>query len=189
MLEVMMNPIDVAFLIFAIYGIWTGFNEGFIGTILMVIKFVFSVLLALRFSTILNQIIENIFQTEGGSLMLLFSFVIAFVLAFVVLSIIGTVLNIVINKLGLGLLNRLAGIVIWMLMLTTGFGLLLHLGEAANMITDQVRNTSRTYPYLYEVADFAKCKLTFVIPAVQEVLVAMEALFSGFIRRVIGACS
>ena len=159
-----MNAIDLAFIVMVVYGLVKGNSQGLIGSVLGLFQFILALIFALRFSYIGSNILARnspvpadiapVVAFIGTFLGLLFTF-----------FIIGLILKNFMRATHLTSLNRGLGVILWIFILTMGFGLLVNLSDKGGLLPESIKNDSKVYGVVAPMAEVMACRLGFVVPA------------------------
>lgn len=182
-----MNPIDFAFLVVLIYGLYQGYTKGFINILLLIGQVCLAVIIALGGSRFLTTIMERVFRLDPTYTPII-AFIFVFAGAIAGLYIVGNMLEFFAEQANLTSANRVIGMFLWTLILAFGFSYLLNLSDYSGVIPDLVKNDSRVYPYIGPFADVVFCKLNFLPGAFSELFASVEVLFTELVDKTLGTC-
>ncbi len=184
-----MNPIDIAFLLVMIYGVYKGAKSGFIHSILTFGKFAIAIFLALRFSSIVAKILTRLLKVPADFSPLL-GFLLVFVFVLGALFVLASTLEFFIDSRKIGSMNKYLGIAFWLLLLTFGFSVVLYLSEKGQLIADVTTQTSYVYEYVRPISETAYCKLQdTALPAIGSVIQSFKQLLSTIGDIILGRCA
>lgn len=183
----MYNPIDIAFGAVMLYGFYKGAAQGFIGGVMTFMKFALGIYLALRFGAALSAILQKVLHISP-----IYTPILAFIVMLVgvmgLLFILGSALDIFVKAARLGPFNRGLGIVLWAFLLSLGFSTLLVLGDKGGLIPENMKSSSKVFPYVEPVANVVYCKLGYLTPALDELSSAIGDLTQDMKRAAMGEC-
>lgn len=180
-----MNPIDIAFLIVMIYGVYKGISQGFIASVITFVKFALAIVVALRFSFIPAHVLQNLFGL-GKMYTPLLGFIIMLIVMLAIIYLIGEILDFFVKRTHMGSFNKAGGIALWVFILTFLFSSMLGLGE--DVIPSGVRAKSMVYPYVSPISNIVTCKLGFIMPAVSKIFESLQMLINDLAAAAIGEC-
>lgn len=180
-----MNPIDIAFLIVMVYGVYKGISQGFIASVITFVRFALAIIIALRFSFIPAHVLQTLFGLPKMYAPLL-GFLIMLIVAMALLYLLGEILEFFVKTAHLGSFNKAGGIALWVFILTFLFSSMLLLGE--DIIPSGVTATSVVYPYVEPISDIVTCKLGFVTPAIAQIFESLQLLITDLATAALGEC-
>jgi membrane protein required for colicin V production len=143
--------IDILLGLFLVLGIVMGIWKGLIHSIISFIGLFLGVCVAVKWSSVLTR---QLYEWLGwhGKLMPVVSFVLLFILVLVILKLITLLLEKSIKTVGLGWVNRLAGAVIWCVVLVFVLSVLVWFGDKMKWIDPADKKGSYSYNYLQPAA-------------------------------------
>ncbi|MEO5648076.1 MAG: CvpA family protein [Chitinophagaceae bacterium] len=139
--------IDIAFLIIIIYAIFKGLSKGFIIAIFSILAFIIGIAAALKLSAVVANYLGNNTKITSGWLPVL-SFILIFILVVILVRLGAKFIEKTFQVVMLGWLNRLAGAVFYILLLTIIFSVFLFYAEALSLVSPKTIASSVTYSYV-----------------------------------------
>ena len=139
--------IDVFFYLIMIIAVFKGFSKGLIIGIFSFIAFIIGLAAALKLSTIVAGYLETSTGASGKWLPIL-SFVIVFMLVVLLVNIGARVLKKTISFAMLGWVDKIGGIIFYMLIYTMIFSIILFFGEKTSMISQTSMENSAVFKYV-----------------------------------------
>ena len=154
-----MNIVDIILLVFLLFAIFEGFKDGFFVQIAGLIGLILGVYIAYYYSESLGKIIAlKEFSTE-------IAFVIIVIGVIILLGILGKILGKIFDSLGLGLFNRLGGVVIAVIKMSLLLGALMIvldvLTDKGESSTKQKIEESKLYKPIESISSYIFPYLTF----------------------------
>lgn len=183
-----MNPIDIAFLAVMGYGVFKGLTQGFIGTIIQIVKYSIAFGIALRFSSLVATILSRLFHISSAYTPLI-AFLFVFIGTASLIFVLGQIMDSFIKAAHLGSLNKAFGVMLWSFILATGFSGLLNLGEQGNVLSYDLINQSTIYPFISPVSTILWCKMGYFMPALDSIYTSLVSIMSGIANYAIGNCA
>lgn len=139
--------IDVFFYLILIIAIFKGFSKGFIIGIFSFLAFIIGLAAALKLSALLAVYLENSTGASGKWLPVL-SFIIVFMAVVFLVNIGARILKKTISFAMLGWADKLGGIILYVLIYTMIFSILLFFGEKTSLISEESVANSTMYQYI-----------------------------------------
>jgi membrane protein required for colicin V production len=155
--------IDILLCMFLILGFVMGFWKGLIHSVIAFFGLFLGITAAIKWSSVLSRKLYEWFGWHG-KLMPVVSFVLLFVLVLVILKVITLLLEKSVKTVGLSWINRLAGSVIWCLVLVFILSVLVWFGDKMKWIDLADKKGSHTYNYLQPAAPIIIDKTGKIIP-------------------------
>lgn len=143
--------LDLLFFILLISGIIKGYRKGLIIALFSVIAFIAGIAAALKFSAVASEKLAEHFTTLGKWLPL-FSFLLVFIGVMIAINIIAKMLQNVVETLLLGWINRIGGMVFYVLLYCILFSVFLFYGTQMHIINASLIENSQCYSKLYPLA-------------------------------------
>lgn len=167
-----MNALDFAFLVTMLYGLYKGYNGGFIGSMWGIIKAFLAVILAARFYLIPQKILTNLLFVDSLIAPFL-GFAAIIGICYFTYFIISCALNAFVPAVHSSSMSRGIGILVWAILLSLGFSFGILFADGANMLTEKVKKESSVFEFVEPLSKVAVCNLGFVSSAIQSVLYSM----------------
>jgi membrane protein required for colicin V production len=147
--------IDIVFLVVLLYGVWQGWSQGIIGTILNLGIYAFGFVIAFKMAPVTSVLLERIFDSNHP-LLFVGGFVTNILLIYLIVHLATNNIEGVLNRAYLGVFNRAAGAAIIGGFYVLLFSIIVWFLNQANGISDEVRSKSMTYPVLKPLPGYAK---------------------------------
>lgn len=156
-----------------IYGFYRGYSKGFVKSLASFFSVFIGVIIALNFSYLAAEFLNNSFSIDPKYLPL-FSFVSVFIVVLILINIISNFIDKVIKALSLGVVNKLAGGLVFAFL----YGFIISTGmwfvDKAGFIGREIKAESVTYEWLSPVSPTTVAVLGDVIPGLDNVFQSFE---------------
>lgn len=159
--------IDILLLIIGGWGFYQGFSRGIIKTVFTVFSLIFGLLAAFKLTPAATRFIETAFHTEEAYTFIL-GFLLAFFLAMIIIRLGAQFIEKALKTAHINVINQLAGGLLLAALYTLVFSLLIWFADNSHVISQEARNTSKTYPFLRAFPGKMKDVYEFVKPTFQE---------------------
>ena len=159
--------IDGFLLIIAGWGFYQGFSRGIIKTVFTVFSFVFGLMVAFKLSPAATRFIDSLFKSDNP-INFVIGFILAFFLTMIIIRTIAKYLEKALESANINIINQVLGGVLLASLYTLIFTLFVWFADKSHIINDDVRTSSRTYPYLKEFPGKMKNVYEFIKPSFQE---------------------
>ena len=147
--------IDLAFILLAGYGFYTGYYKGIIQTIFSAVSVIFGLLIAFKLSAATTRMLETTFESNHP-MMFPAGFALTFLTALLLFRLISKGLEGVVQTVHLNAINRIAGGAVLAGGITLLLSVLLWFGDTAGLLGERLKNESQTYPFLQTIPDKAR---------------------------------
>ena len=139
--------IDIIFLILLAIAIFKGINRGFIVAVFSFLAIILGVVAAMKFSAIVAAKLEHSFKT-GEQWLPFLSFLIVLIGVIILVRFIAGIIQRAINMAALGWLNKLGGIVLFVLLYMAVYSVFLFYLNKMNIIKPETISASYTYNFI-----------------------------------------
>jgi len=164
---------DFVIAVILIYGFYRGYSKGFVKSLASFFSVFIGVILALNFSFVAAEVLNNSFNIDPKYLPL-FSFVAVFIVVLIIINIISNFIDKLIKALRLGVLNKLAGGLVFAFL----YGFLLSTAiwfvDKAGFIAPEMKAQSVTYEWLAPVSPKTVAVLGDIVPGLDNVFQSFE---------------
>jgi membrane protein required for colicin V production len=143
--------IDVVYLIFLGIGIWQGFKKGIIETLFGVAALFLGILVSVKLSHNMSVFLRESFGWKTNLLPFISLVLLMFITIFIIRMVSKLIENIA-QEIQLGFFNRLLGALLWCFVLSVVFSVLIWLFNQMNLFPDSLKNDSKSYNYLVNLA-------------------------------------
>ncbi|MHB1921499.1 MAG: CvpA family protein [Chitinophagaceae bacterium] len=168
--------IDILFVLVVVYAIFRGFSRGAIIGIFSLAAFVLGLAAALKLTVAGTRLVEHILKFEASWLPIVI-FLILFLGVAMLVNLLARVLEKFVQLALLGWLNRLAGILFYILLYAIFFSVLLWFANQLYLITPSMKESSRTYSYLIRLGPNLIRWIANFLPIFKDVFHDLEAFF------------
>lgn len=162
--------LDIICLIFVAYGFWVGYSKGIISTVLNLASYFFGILAAMKFGPVMADMLEGMFNSSSGwsSGIFLLGVIITFFLTLVLFRILGRGLTGALESVNINFINQIAGGVLSGLFFATVFAGLALFGYRAQIVSEEAKEQSITYPLLEPLPNFVWERGKDLLPVFQD---------------------
>ncbi len=165
--------LDIVFALLVIAGFMKGFNDGVIKSVFTLVSYVIGFFAGLRLSLNLSEFMQQ--STNIPSKILPFlSFVIIFVLVLLMIKFFVYLIEKILKGVHLNFVNKIAGGLVWCLIVSMVIGSALWLMEKAEIVSEQNLSGSITYPYVREVGSVTVDNTAQVIPFIKNTISELD---------------
>ena len=168
--------IDIVFVILLALAIIRGISRGFIVAIFSFIAIIIGVAAAMKLSFIVTGWLQESFNT-GKQWLPILSFLIVFIGVVLLIRWLANLIQAAINIVTLGWLNKLGGILLYMLIYLFVYSILLFYLTKMGFITYETISTSRTYPLVEPFGVKAIEILGNIIPVFKDIFQQLSDFF------------
>jgi len=150
------NQLDVLILIALVFGFVNGFFKGFISQLIGVVGFFIAIWLSFKFYQMV-EVFVNDYNIVADGLTSLVALVLTFGIAFFAIKIISSLTQKLVEAIGLGLVNRLGGAALGLLLyLMLCSSVLYYVNPILELGFKETKDESKILPLLTESAEFIK---------------------------------
>lgn len=139
--------IDIIFAILTVIAIFKGYRKGLIIAIFSIVAFIVGLAAALKLSATVAAYLQNSVSISGKWLPFL-SFAIVFGLVAVLVSLGGKLIEKTFEMALLGWANRIGGILLFVILYTIIFSILLFYAEKIHLFEEATIQSSKVYPFV-----------------------------------------
>lgn len=143
--------IDIVYLVFLGIGIWQGFKKGIIETLFGVAALFLGILVSVKLSHNMSVFLRESFGWKTNLLPFI-SLVLLMLITIFAIRMLSKLIENVAQEIQLGFFNRLLGALLWCLVLSIIFSVLVWLFNQMNLFPDTLKNDSKTYGHLVKLA-------------------------------------
>ncbi|GGE94126.1 membrane protein required for colicin V production [Chishuiella changwenlii] len=150
------NQLDVLILIALVFGFVNGFFKGFISQLIGVVGFFIAIWLSFKFYQMV-EVFVNDYNIVADGLTSLVALVLTFGIAFFTIKIISSLTQKLVEAIGLGLVNRLGGAALGLVLyLMLCSSVLYYVNPILELGFKETKDKSKILPLLTESAEFIK---------------------------------
>ena len=159
--------IDLICLLIAAYAFYMGYTKGIIQTIFNTLSIFIGLLVALKLSPVLINLLEGIFNKQS-SVIFIVGFVLTFIIVLILIRFIGKNLEKLFKTIKLNFINKLAGGAVLCFVFLVCFSYVIFFLDKTHLIDDSTKNKSITYPVLQVLPSHSKKLMDKVKPFFKE---------------------
>jgi membrane protein required for colicin V production len=168
--------IDIAFFIVTIIAIFKGLSKGLVLGIFSFLAFIIGLAAALKLSTIVAHHLENSVGAFAKWLPVL-SFMLVFIIVVLLVKLCAGIIKKTINLAMLGWLDKIGGMVFYIIIYTIIFSVLLFFAEKTFFVKSQTIANSAVYDYVSPWGPKVINNLGKIIPAFKDLFIQLESFF------------
>ncbi|UEG50503.1 CvpA family protein [Ferruginibacter lapsinanis] len=170
--------IDIFFAILIIIAIVKGYQKGLIIALFSIVAFIIGIVAAVKLSSVVATYLQN-HTSIAGKWLPVISFAVVFLGVILLVRLGAKVIEKTFQFAMLGWVNRIGGIILYALLYTIIFSILLFYAEKIHLLDSSVTQASQTYPYVQPWAPKVIDQFGKVIPIFKGMFTALENFFSG----------
>jgi membrane protein required for colicin V production len=170
--------IDIIFAIIIITALVKGYMNGFIVAIFSVIALMVGLAAAIKLSTVVAAYLKNSDSLSNKWLPVV-SFILVFLAVMLLVRLGAAAIQKMMELVMLGWLNRLAGIILYSLLYTIIFSVVLFYLEKIHLLTQEAMSNSFTYQFIQPWGPKAIDSLGIVLPFFKNMFHELETFFAA----------
>lgn len=174
--------IDIAFIIVMILAVFKGLRKGLILGIFSLIAFIIGIAAALKFSAIVADYLKNNVSASTKWLPLI-SFILVFIAVVLLINIGARLIRKIMRIAMLGWLDRLGGMVLYVLIYSIIFSVFLFFAEKLFLIRHSTIESSKIYPYISPWGPKVIDNLGKIIPIFKDMFIQLQDFFGGLTKK------
>ncbi len=174
--------IDILFLILIVLAIIKGISRGLIVGIFSILAFIVGLAAALKLSAVVAQKLQQGTSVPGPWLPVI-SFALVFLVALVLINLLARLIDKTFDVAMLGWLDSLGGIVLYVVIYTLLFSVLLFYAEKIGLVKPETVTASVTYPYVQPWGPKVMNNIGKVIPLFKDMFGQLEDFFDGIAKK------
>ena len=170
--------IDSAFFIIMVIAVFKGFSKGFVVGVFSLISFIIGLAAALKLSAIVAQHLQS---SSGitARWMPLISFSLVFIVVVLLVNLGARIIKKTISLAMLGWLDRLAGIILYIIIYTIIFSVLLFFAERMALLKPETISDSKTYNFVAPWGPAVLDNLGKIIPVFKDMFTQLQSFFQN----------
>lgn len=168
--------IDIVFLILLALAVFKGLSKGFIMAAFSVLGFIVGLAAALKLSAVVAARLSV--HTGNAKWLPLLCFMLVFIAVALVVKIIGKLIQKTFETIMLGWANRIAGVILYILLYSFIFSILLFYAVQLHVISSETVSASLAYPYLQPLGPKVIGGLGTIIPWFKNMFSGLENFFN-----------
>ena len=170
-----MSIIDIIVLVLVIVGIYKGWRKGLVLGIFSVLAFIIGLAAAIKLSALVAERLGEATNISQKWLP---------VLAFAIVCLGAKALEGVLQLAMLGWLNKLGGVLLYVLLYLFVFSILLFYAQQLQIIKPETAEISITYPFIYPMGQEVIGAIGTILPFFKDMFTELESFFDGLSRKV-----
>ena len=168
--------IDLVFLLLIVFACIKGSRKGFIIALFSVVAFIVGLAAALKLSAVVaSRLSENV--NVSGKWLPVIAFILVFLGVAVLVNLGGRFIQKSIELAMLGWLNRIAGMLLYILVYTVIYSIFLFYGVQLHLIKEEAILTSKMYPYIQPLGPKIVNMMGTIIPVFKDLFTQLEYFF------------
>lgn len=169
--------IDIVYLVFLAIGVWQGFRKGIIETIFGVVALLLGVLVSVKLSYTVSIYLKETFHFQTKLLPIISMLLLLLITIFAIRSL-SKLIEKIAQEIYLGFLNKLLGAILWCLVLSVIFSVLIWVLNQISLLPNEVKNSSKTYSFLVNLAPATFDFFGSMIPYFKNVFESLKSYLS-----------
>lgn len=175
--------IDIIFLVFIIIGVIKGIQRGFIVAIFSIIAIIIGLAAAMKLSTVAADYLKDSVNISARWLPVI-SFILVFLLVVILVRLGSNLLQKTVEIAFLGWVNRLAGAILYVLLYTIVFSVLLFFVEQLEIVKTDTIADSKVYPWVEPLGPYIINGIGKIVPFFQDMFGELKAFFEEMSKQV-----
>lgn len=174
--------IDIAFILVMILAIFKGLSKGFIVGIFSLLAFIIGLAAALKLSAVVAAYLsKNV--TSATKWLPFISFLLVFIVVILLVSLGARLIKKTIDFAMLGWLDRLGGMVLYIIIYTIIFSIILFFAEKILVLKPNVIESSVIYKYVSPWGPKVINNLGMIIPFFKDMFLQLESFFGSLVQK------
>jgi membrane protein required for colicin V production len=173
--------LDILFLVAVVLGAIKGLQRGFIIGIFSLIAIVVGLAAALKLSAIAAVYLEDSVNISSRWLPIV-SFIGVFIVVVVVVRLVANILQKTVEFAFLGWLNRLGGALLYILLFSIVFSVLMFFAEQSHLIKEKTIADSKTYSWVEPIGPYIINGIGNVVPIFKDMFRQLQAFFENIFK-------
>ncbi|MFT3825918.1 MAG: CvpA family protein [Chitinophagaceae bacterium] len=174
--------IDIIFVILMIVAFVKGWRKGLIVALFSVIAFVVGIAAAMKLSVVVADYLKDSVQVSARWLPFL-SFIIVFVAVVLLIRWGASLIEAAVDITLLGWANRLAGAVLYLLLYSIGFSIVLFFVQKVHMVQEETTARSVFFPYIQPLGPLTMEAFGKLVPVFKDMFTSLEGFFDHLAER------
>ncbi|HEX2536185.1 MAG TPA: CvpA family protein [Chitinophagaceae bacterium] len=170
--------LDIIALLLLVLALFKGLRNGLVLAVFSVLAFIIGLAAAVKLSALAAEYIEKNFDVSQRWLPVL-AFLAVFLLVVIAVRIGARAVEKVLQLALLGWLNRLGGVVLYMLLYLFVYSVVLFYAEGLRLVRPETAQASVTYPYIAPLGPKVINGLGVVLPFFRSMFAELEGFFDG----------
>jgi membrane protein required for colicin V production len=175
--------IDLLFAVFMLIAVVKGFREGLIVGLFSVIAFIVGLAAAIKLSAVVAAYLKDSVNVSAKWLPFL-SFALVFIAVVLIIRWTAGLLQAAVEISLLGWVNRLGGVLFYIILYTLGFSVVLFFAVQLKLFGQETIDRSVVYDYIQPWGPFVINKLGDIIPWFRDMFSELQDFFSGVSEKI-----
>ncbi len=168
--------IDVPYLLLLLFALYKGFTKGFIIAVFSVIGVVVGLAAAIKLSAVVANHLKTFTHIQAAWLPFL-SFLIVMIATLALVKLLATVLQKSVELMLMGWANKLGGVLLFMLLYTMVYSVILFFAVKLDVVTNEATVTSKTYGFVRPWASITFDGVSKLFPIFKNMFTDLEQYF------------
>ena len=174
--------IDIIAIVLVILAVIKGFSKGLVIAIFSLLAFIIGLAAALKLSAVVAEYLETNTNISQRWLPIL-AFAIVFFIVILLVRLGAKAIESGLRMVMLGWLNKLGGIVFYLLLYFFIYSIILFYATQLHIIKTETIQTSVTYPIIYPMAPLVMDALGSIIPFFKNMFADLESFFDSLSKK------
>ncbi len=174
--------IDIAFALVFILAIFNGLRKGFVVGVFSLLGFIIGLAAALKLSAVVASHLHNS-AIAGSKWLPLVSFLVVFIIVILIVSLVARLIKKTIQFVMLGWLDSLGGMVLYLIIYTIVFSVVLFFAEKMSLLKHDLTAGSMMYKYVAPWGLAVINNLGKIIPFFKDMFTQLEVFFEGLAKK------
>lgn len=175
--------IDIIIVVLLVLAAIKGYHRGFIVAIFSIVAFIIGLAAAIKLSAVVAGYIGSTVKVSGKWLPIL-SFAIVFLAVVLLVRLGANLIQKGVHLAMLGLVNRLAGILLYALLYIFIFSIILFYAEQVKLVKPETKQASIAYPYIKPLGPKVIDGIGKIIPIFKDMFTDLQDFFGGVSERI-----
>jgi membrane protein required for colicin V production len=158
---------------------WKGYRRGLIVAIFSLFAIIIGLAAAVKFSVIVSVWLQNATHISKQWLPFL-SFLLVMIGVIILVRWLANLLQASVEIMLMGWLNKLGGILLYMILYTAVYSIILFYGSKMGVINSSATDHSKCYPYLKNIGPETVDFIGYLLPFFKGMFQKLEAFFASF---------
>ncbi len=168
--------IDAVFALFLVLACIKGYRKGLIVALFSVFAFIIGLAAALKLSSVVAARLSTSI-TASGKWLPLISFISVFLIVVLLVNLAGSIIQKSVEAIMLGWVNRLGGVLVYLLMYSIIFSVFLFYAEQLHFIKPETINESKSYAVMQPLGPAVIDNLGRILPFFRDMFSELEDFF------------
>lgn len=176
--------VDLVFIVLMVLALVKGYSRGFIVAFFSLVALIAGLAAAMKLSVVTAQWLKDSFHTGAARWLPLLAFLLVFIAVALLVRLGATLLQKAVEMVWLGWVNKLAGILLYMLLYTIILSIFLFYIQKTGLISNDTLAASRVYPIINPWGPAVIDTLGKAIPVFKNMFKELEQFFAAIAGQV-----